>query len=1025
MAISDADKSFLVSLYVGYFNRAPDPAGLQYWIDQVEAGRDTNTIAADFAASPEAKALYPFLTTPDVSSPTSFITSVYQNLFNRAPDAAGLAFWEGQLSAGTVSAADMIDAIIKGATTAPDSTIMNNKVEVGLDFATDAGNSAGFTYNDEAASAATNAISGVTDDAATVAAAKSTTDAFIAGGGGAPATTHTLTTGADAVVGGTGTDTITAADVAAGKTFTVGDSIDGGAGNDTMNITESTAFAGVPTGATVTNVETVNVLSGAGVTIDTSAGFSGLTTLGVTSKGQASVTAAATTDVTVTESDLKLSATSQLIVDGGKDVTVSATGTTNNTTGLTAASGVGAEILVGGTTEAAGKVAVTNSFKGGNGQTSGDVFVKGGTEVTVTQALTNTTVNETNIQGDVSVVGGASTTAVTVNQDATATAAAKVVGKTAGAVTIADKNAASLTDAGSIATVTLNNFGAADVNSGALTTLNLMGTGVSVDADTLGALTTAANNTLALNVDGLKVTGAAGVDIDDDMTTINIDSSNNASTISDFKADGVKTLNVAGDAKFTATANTEFTALETITVTNTAGAAFAAIANGVTFTGGAGDDAVTTGAAHEKAISMGAGNDKVTYGGVTSVVAGKVGTVDGGTGTDTVVMTAAQAAAADGSAAFNTAYSNFEVLDVVTGATTSTINLAGINGVQEVVTRGVVGANALSLDGYSSGGKLTLDGASAGAVDVNITNANLSSSDVFNITLENSTAAGVNFGAVDVADIDTLNITTSDKGTGTSTKATVDTLSLSSAGEVKSLTISGNNGLIVTQNSATKLTSFDASGVVGDAAEDTGALLGVTFTSANATAADAVSIKGGAGNDTLTGVANKDTIDGGAGDDIITGGTGIDVMTGGAGKDTFAIAAGDAGITSGEKITDFSLVKGGDKLDLATTTLVGNQTDTNVTAAVGGAVDVTATVKDGIITIGGADAALVDTVGEFKAIFELIDAGAADTAAVEFAGNTLVLVDGGAAVTDIIQLVGVTGASAMSITDAADTIFIA
>ena len=123
MAISPEDKDFLVSLYVGYFNRAPDPAGLQFWIDQVEAGRDTNTIAADFAASPEAKSLYPFLTTPDVSSPTSFITSVYANLFNRAPDEAGLEFWEAQLSSGAVSAADAIDAIIKGATTAPDSTI--------------------------------------------------------------------------------------------------------------------------------------------------------------------------------------------------------------------------------------------------------------------------------------------------------------------------------------------------------------------------------------------------------------------------------------------------------------------------------------------------------------------------------------------------------------------------------------------------------------------------------------------------------------------------------------------------------------------------------------------------------------------------------------------------------------------------------------------------------------------------------------------------------------------------------------
>ena len=287
MAISVADKNFLVSLYVGYFNRAPDPAGLQYWIDQVEGGRDTNTIAADFAASTEAKALYPFLTTPDVSSPTAFITSVYQNLFNRAPDAAGLAFWEGQLSAGTVSASDMIDAIIKGATTAPDSTIMNNKVEVGLDFATDAGNTAGFTYNDVAEAAATTAISGVTDDAATVAAAKSTTDAFFAGGGsGTSATTHTLTTNTDNLVGSSGADVFQAPVIASGgaanqPTLNPLDTLDGGAGTDTL-LMENSAVAPTVLQGTITNVENLTMLGAGAVNANAAvnvSSFSGEVTL--------------------------------------------------------------------------------------------------------------------------------------------------------------------------------------------------------------------------------------------------------------------------------------------------------------------------------------------------------------------------------------------------------------------------------------------------------------------------------------------------------------------------------------------------------------------------------------------------------------------------------------------------------------------------------------------------------------------------------------------------------------------------
>ena len=51
--------SDITALYIGYFDRAPDPAGLQFWIDQIDNGRPFNTIAADFAASPEALALYP------------------------------------------------------------------------------------------------------------------------------------------------------------------------------------------------------------------------------------------------------------------------------------------------------------------------------------------------------------------------------------------------------------------------------------------------------------------------------------------------------------------------------------------------------------------------------------------------------------------------------------------------------------------------------------------------------------------------------------------------------------------------------------------------------------------------------------------------------------------------------------------------------------------------------------------------------------------------------------------------------
>ena len=93
--------SDITKLYVGYFNRAPDPAGLQYWLDQADMGMTLSEIAESFSVQTEATSLYPFLQFPDVSSPTAFVNSVYLNLFNRAADEEGLEYWTGQLEGGT------------------------------------------------------------------------------------------------------------------------------------------------------------------------------------------------------------------------------------------------------------------------------------------------------------------------------------------------------------------------------------------------------------------------------------------------------------------------------------------------------------------------------------------------------------------------------------------------------------------------------------------------------------------------------------------------------------------------------------------------------------------------------------------------------------------------------------------------------------------------------------------------------------------------------------------------------------
>lgn len=261
----------IAALYVGYFNRAPDPAGLQFWIDQIENGREFETIAADFAASPEATALYPYLTAPDVASSSVFITSIYQNLFNRMPDAEGLEFWSDVLDSGSVSVADMIAAIIEGAVDSPDATpptldatTLDNKVEAGLDFAADAANASGFDIDDAAdKSAAIAAVDDVTDDEATVDAAKAATDAFLSGANN-EGDTFDLAVGPDNIVGTAANDTINALPVdedgSLDTTFGLFDKIDGGAGTDTLNITSANGRnSSFSSTAEVKNVEVVNI----------------------------------------------------------------------------------------------------------------------------------------------------------------------------------------------------------------------------------------------------------------------------------------------------------------------------------------------------------------------------------------------------------------------------------------------------------------------------------------------------------------------------------------------------------------------------------------------------------------------------------------------------------------------------------------------------------------------------------------------------------------------------------------------
>ena len=129
-------KEMITKIYIGYFDRAPDPAGLQYWVNRFNDGMSLQDIAQSFSEQPESTNKYPYLANPSVASSDTFLNTVYTNLFERTPDTAGLDYWKGQLSSGR-PVGEIIFDIINGATDGSagnDATILANKTTVAADW---------------------------------------------------------------------------------------------------------------------------------------------------------------------------------------------------------------------------------------------------------------------------------------------------------------------------------------------------------------------------------------------------------------------------------------------------------------------------------------------------------------------------------------------------------------------------------------------------------------------------------------------------------------------------------------------------------------------------------------------------------------------------------------------------------------------------------------------------------------------------------------------------------------------------
>ena len=128
------DEDRVIELYIASFKRAPDSAGLHYWLNEITNNNwSLEMVAQSMFMQPEAYELYK---DDDLDS---FIRSVYENVLNRAPDKKGFEYWKRELVSNSIPKEDFILAIINGAKAQGDDSLdaklLKNRVIVSRYFA--------------------------------------------------------------------------------------------------------------------------------------------------------------------------------------------------------------------------------------------------------------------------------------------------------------------------------------------------------------------------------------------------------------------------------------------------------------------------------------------------------------------------------------------------------------------------------------------------------------------------------------------------------------------------------------------------------------------------------------------------------------------------------------------------------------------------------------------------------------------------------------------------------------------------
>jgi CSLREA domain-containing protein len=122
----------VLGAYVAYYGRPADHGGLTYWASRMaQEGGSLSSIIQAFGESAEFTDRYGGRSSQDL------VAGIFQQLFGRAPDAAGLAYYTGELSAGRRSLQSIALDVMFGAQ-GTDATIITQRLAAARHFTTGA-----------------------------------------------------------------------------------------------------------------------------------------------------------------------------------------------------------------------------------------------------------------------------------------------------------------------------------------------------------------------------------------------------------------------------------------------------------------------------------------------------------------------------------------------------------------------------------------------------------------------------------------------------------------------------------------------------------------------------------------------------------------------------------------------------------------------------------------------------------------------------------------------------------------------